>query len=440
METTYCDKCGKAIPTGATAMAITAGSIEEDAGGFTPDSDPYIKILCDDCAEGISMAVDLMPVTPAHEQAGDLLATLEYCANVLTAAGGPTPAEREQAAARARQLVGQIRTEEKAIEAGKGTREPAARYGYQVGQIIHPFGPETDGNKVLDRRTFHGVRQYVIDGVDNCDKLGRWRPYWWREDELSTPGTTREPGAGYSTPEPSAEPTVRAVLVVTGNGGGLLNVVPADVPRQVWEDGEAREWAEALALPGPLDSGEGYEIMTAEDARDMAAKLIEAAGKPPPTKGPVIWDGAEGSCPLCGADLDMGAEESTSDGEGIATANWTCPKCHAAGVQVREAVFQYHRNVEAAPNDPRTVNFTDKAGKPGYYVAGALGEGGGPVLTTPEAARLLRTHGYNLPFDIMARNYGMDNREEGDEDYIGLSPEDLEEGSLDPDWGPFEVW
>ncbi len=61
------------------------------------------------------------------------------------------------------------------------------RYLYEVGQVIYPFGRESDGNKVLARRKFHGVAQYVIEGVDNCDSLGRWRPYWWREDELVCP-------------------------------------------------------------------------------------------------------------------------------------------------------------------------------------------------------------------------------------------------------------
>lgn len=78
---------------------------------------------------------------------------------------------------------------------------------------------------------------------------------------------------------PAAQPaaTIRAVIVVTGNGGGLLRVVPVDVPREIWEDGEAREWIDEKGIAGTLDGSEGYEVMSAEDALELAAKLADAA-------------------------------------------------------------------------------------------------------------------------------------------------------------------
>jgi len=71
---------------------------------------------------------------------------------------------------------------------------------------------------------------------------------------------------------------VRVVIVVTGNGGGLLRCFPLTIPRQAWED-EPREYIEARGLVGTLDGSEGYEIMTPGEARDMAAKLEAAAGQ-----------------------------------------------------------------------------------------------------------------------------------------------------------------
>jgi hypothetical protein len=57
------------------------------------------------------------------------------------------------------------------------------------------------------------------------------------------------------------------------------------------------------------------------------------------------------------------------------------------------------------------------------------------TLSKTEAERLLREHGFALPFDIMAGGYG------DDEDYVGLTPEDLDEdGRLEEAWEPFEVW
>ncbi len=54
-----------------------------------------------------------------------------------------------------------------------------------------------------------------------------------------------------------------------------------------------------------------------------------------------------------------------------------------------------------------------------------------------EAERLLRNFGGRLPFDIMCKEYG-----ENDGDWVGLSPEDLDEetGLLSEEYKTFELW
>lgn len=384
----YCEKCGKEMPDGAAAYAVSSGSIQDSADGFMPDNDPYIQVLCDGCGEGISQALALMPVTPAQEHAAELLAALET-------------------------LLGAAQL------AGSGQEQPYtwAEYCEIAGAAIAKAQPAKDCGA-------HACGADLCGGCDNPTRgpIG--------------PSPTREPAPPYG-PTPGA--MVRAVVVVTGNGGGLLRVAPVDIPREVWED-EPRGWVDEKGIAGTLDGSEGYELMDAASARRLAAELTAAAGKPPATAGPLIWDGEENTCPICGELLDMEAEE-LDPSETIGTANWTCPDCGAEGVQVREIIFQYHRDVKAGiPMPIRVVAFTDTAGKAGSYTTSAAkGPGGGNVIHTSEAARLLREHGEALPFDIMAGNYG--GEEEDEEDgYTGLTPEDLEEGRLDPDWGPFEVW
>lgn len=68
-------------------------------------------------------------------------------------------------------------------------------------------------------------------------------------------------------------------------------------------------------------------------------------------------------------------------------------------------------------------------------------------ITKQQAEELLRlsssrkngTHG--MGFEIMCKEYAEDNREEGDEDWIGLTEDDLnEEGELDSDYKTFELF
>lgn len=73
------------------------------------------------------------------------------------------------------------------------------------------------------------------------------------------------------------ESTVRAVVLITGNGGGLLRVVRVDIPRTEWEN-EPREWVDAQGIARTLDGSEGYELMTAEQAMAVGRDIIRAAG------------------------------------------------------------------------------------------------------------------------------------------------------------------
>lgn len=57
-------------------------------------------------------------------------------------------------------------------------------------------------------------------------------------------------------------------------------------------------------------------------------------------------------------------------------------------------------------------------------------------LSLEEASRFLRESGWSHAY-VMAKNYGVDP----DTCWVGLFDEDLDEdGLLDPEWGPFEIW
>ncbi|MDO8805578.1 MAG: hypothetical protein Q7R35_14255 [Elusimicrobiota bacterium] len=84
--------------------------------------------------------------------------------------------------------------------------------------------------------------------------------------------------------------------------------------------------------------------------------------------------------------------------------------------------------------------FIDKARKAGSFETSRQGTNFGWRLTPEEAARLMREHGYDLPFDIMCKEYG------DDDDWVGMSPEDLNEagedraGLFDEDYKTLEVY
>ncbi len=47
-----CYNCGKEIPVGKPAIAVTAGTITED--GFVMDDDPWMTIACETCGSQIN--------------------------------------------------------------------------------------------------------------------------------------------------------------------------------------------------------------------------------------------------------------------------------------------------------------------------------------------------------------------------------------------------
>lgn len=187
----------------------------------------------------------------------------------------------------------------------------------------------------------------------------------------------------------------------------------------------------------------GYTVDPSE-----ALRLQFEVGTPEPTPktaGPLIWDGEEGTCPKCGGDLELDEEES--DGEGIGRAAWTCPDCGATGVQIREAVFQYHRDVET-PEDsenkakaalypaPRTEY--SPSGIMAFTAIGAGSGKWGPQINREEAERLLAPedgedsddYGFTIYCKEASDRPGL---------WAGIESGDLEDGKLPEDWETFEI-
>jgi hypothetical protein len=56
-------------------------------------------------------------------------------------------------------------------------------------------------------------------------------------------------------------------------------------------------------------------------------------------------------------------------------------------------------------------------------------------ITKKEAERLVKEHKYELPFDIMCKEYGED------EDWVGMNIDDIrEDGKFDDNYKTFEIW
>lgn len=81
----------------------------------------------------------------------------------------------------------------------------------------------------------------------------------------------------------------------------------------------------------------------------------------------------------------------------------------------------------------KTVTFQTKNGKEGTVVV-SKATNFDYRISKKEAERLLKEFGYDLPFDIMCKEYGQD------EDWVGVVEEDLnEDGTLDDDYKTFEL-
>lgn len=89
----------------------------------------------------------------------------------------------------------------------------------------------------------------------------------------------------------------------------------------------------------------------------------------------------------------------------------------------------------AMPTKSKLFEFVDKAGVPGSCTVTLPAERFSYIITRRVAENLLVKHGYNLPFDIMTPPF-----DAPDDDWMGLTPEDLTDGKLDKDRKEFEIW
>ena len=102
----------------------------------------------------------------------------------------------------------------------------------------------------------------------------------------------------------------------------------------------------------------------------------------------------------------------------------------------------------AMPKKKKRYEFVDKAGLEGTCNVTLPAERFSYIITRETAENLLVKHGYNLPFDIMTpcleeSNAWEKNEETGELEgpmWMGLMPDDLEDGKLDKDRKEFEIW
>jgi len=90
------------------------------------------------------------------------------------------------------------------------------------------------------------------------------------------------------------------------------------------------------------------------------------------------------------------------------------------------------------PAKSKQFEFVDKAGVPGSCTVTLPAERFSYIITRRVAENLLVKHGNNLPFDIMTPCLEEYNNENGE--WMGISPEDLTDGKLDKDRKEFEIW
>lgn len=83
----------------------------------------------------------------------------------------------------------------------------------------------------------------------------------------------------------------------------------------------------------------------------------------------------------------------------------------------------------------KTHSFIDKDGKPGSCSVLAPGELFHFSISRKVAENLLNKHQWNLPFDIMTPPFNAE-----DDDWMGLTFDDLENGKIDKDRTEFEIW
>lgn len=409
-----CENCGKELEDGAEAVAMTSGQISDSMAGFTPSmSEGWEPVLCPACAEIYYAAPQMAEKVARLEKAqGELLAALEQGLDEIMQGmdyDGPN------AYPSTKYTVDKIRA---AIAKAKPpippatTREPGASYSAGGMRLTFTFADKdgtagkftcaehfgkggghaitcAEAERLLrthgealpfdimaanygDSDGFTGLTR---DDLDTEAPLGSqldtdWGPFEiWNVDLRTIQQAKAKPGA-----------LTQAVIVVTGNGGGLLRVLPLRLPTEVWEDGEAREWVDDHGAAGTIDSGEGYEIMSVQDARQLAAQLVEAAGGA---------EHKEDTCPVCGTQgLELDSEES--DGEGGYGNAWDCPACGATGVQRREIVFIGHTEIV----DPAGRKISEP---PAIYRVHEYSEGRRFTGTLPQLDAIARREGATGP-------------------------------------------
>lgn len=96
---------------------------------------------------------------------------------------------------------------------------------------------------------------------------------------------------------------------------------------------------------------------------------------------------------------------------------------------------QKSRDKVAETTTSKHLEFTDKEGKPGSCQVTLPAERFSYIITRRVAENLLTKHGDNLPFDVMGPPFDGE-----DDDWIGITTDDLTDGKLDKDRTQFEIW
>lgn len=102
---------------------------------------------------------------------------------------------------------------------------------------------------------------------------------------------------------------------------------------------------------------------------------------------------------------------------------------------MNKAKQEAREKANAMPAKSKLFEFVDKAGVPGSCTVTLPAERFSYIISRRVVENLLTKHGYNLPFDIMTPPF-----DAVDDDWIGLTPEDLTDGKLDKDRKEFEIW
>jgi len=65
---------------------------------------------------------------------------------------------------------------------------------------------------------------------------------------------------------------IKLILLLQGQDGEPLGVMSMKVPKEIYSDGDVREYIDEHGVE--LDAFEGYTILTEEDAAELAHELL----------------------------------------------------------------------------------------------------------------------------------------------------------------------